>query len=1430
MAEYYQVKDGILEKYTGREEEITVPEGIHTIGEGAFKGCVSLKKVILPSGLRRIMGDAFKGCRRLEFVEIPEGTAYIGPYAFHRCHELKQAVLPASVEELGDCAFLYCDSMTQVRIPGVKRLGTQAFANGILLERLEISRDLEAGCICDVFTGCGRVTEISFPDGECFRMPNVVEAVQGEIQAPPLARLIVEDILRMMELEGRCLLRFRVNIKHVEVPEGIESLGRSCFYDMRGILSIKLPKSLKRIESRAFRNCIGLEKVSFEGTRVTIDKDAFRNCTSLKTVRTSDGEEYVFEGISKIIKVSAEKRGLDSDVIPDVAGKRASDTTPDSGGNTDSDMVPELVRVIQRQVLGNFRLSGTILLKYLGAETRVIVPDGITSIAEEAFAGNETIDKVFLPESLREIGAEAFRGCLLLQTISLPEKLERIGAGAFERCVKLRYVRLPSKIAALEARVFRHCRALQEVQFPEALAEIRESAFYGCDALRKVQFPENLNLIGEMAFYRCGSLKEVCLPAKADYVKSLAFAKSGVRRVRILGGDGNGLKGRMYGEDVFGDCGRLKTLILEEGVRHIPDKLAYGCVSLEHVVLPQSLESAGRHPWEGTIFLEEWRKRQAIRQREDAGRQEAERRWEETGRRQAEEAEVRQEETGRQEGERKKIAAEERIFWDGRKLEGEVWLPESVSIVAGGAFYGNEKVTELHLPEGVRSIGAAACKGCRRLRRVWLPAGIRRLEAEVFSGCAALEEVSAIGECLPAWQKIGERAFYRCGKLRRLNLAEAKIIEKEALAHCVSLTRSRLGAGLRMGERAFEDTCFLREGESGCCIVGDIVVSGEACGGEVSLPEGAVGIGPYAFAGNRRITRLVLPESLEWIGEGAFFGCSGLESVNFPEKLREIGARAFEKCISLREAAGAVWQAGPSAFAGCVSLKKVFLPKLSMLQKRLFAGCASLEECVCGNAKAAQAFCFSGCEKLTSFDFHRLYVVKEYAFEQCESLITAEFRDGACLREHAFEDCCGLEKIILEGGIYLREYALSGCTALSQVVYGDGEWTLHSYGDIFSERIPETARLLFHSALSCFEIEEEGVLRGYRGAARKVKIPEGVRRIEAEVFRDVMMLREVEIPDSVEYIGARAFHGTAWMDERRRKESCVEEQPLVVVKDMLLDGSGCRGTVTVPEDIRLVCGWAFANGLEIERIRFLSDRVRVEEYAFRNCIHLREIILPDGSCVKFTGIEDRKKELSPLAKQAVTDSLNCFKTDGEGVLVECTGNISVLTLAHGITAIGEGAFQDGNLLTQVTFPETVKKIGKRAFAGCKWLGEVRQAGEVEEIGELAFSGCGTLRRVELSDKLRRIGARAFENCTSLEEIWIPEGVEEIPERAFYRCRSLKSIRIPSTVKRIGKEAFGFCGAVSEIRLPEGVEIGERAFVGSCPPGKSYFNLSKSNRL
>lgn len=1370
----FHIENGVLTSYTGRDEFIAVPEHVHTIGKEAFKACVSLKKVLLPSHLLRILSGAFKGCRKLREIEIPAGVTYVGDYAFHRCHALETISLPPSVKELGDCVFLYCDSLASVHIPGVELLGKQVFVNDVLLKELELSPNLKENCICDVFTGCSRITDISFPDGQKFVIPNAVEAVAGNMEIPALVRTIAVDILRMMELEGRCLVKFLTNLKHVEIPEGIEKIGKSCFFDKRGIISVVFPSSLKEIESRAFRNCISLEKVVFQKDQVLIHQDAFKNCSSLREICTPDQISHFIQGIT----------GLSGE------------------------SVPSLVKTIHRQVLGNFRLSGSILLKYLGTESRVIVPQGVTSIAEEAFAGNEAVDRVVLPDSLEEIGAGAFRDCVLLQTIEFPKALRRIGTGAFENCVKLLRALFPDGLVQVEDKVFKHCHGLKELRLGTYIRSIGEQAFYGCRSLKKADFPDSLASVGNMAFYRCKALKEVHLPPGTEYVGNLAFAQSGVKKACISG------NGKQYGTDIFFGCSGLRVMVLEKGVRHIPDKLAYGCTALEHVSFPDTLESAGKNAWEHSPFLEH---------QKNSSEEGFKKNFKETS-------------------DDKNLSF---VLWDGRNLKGEVSIPAHIRIIAGGAFYGNTSLTSIHFPDSITWIGPAALKGCSSLRQIIWPASITTAEAEVFSSCTSLEQVEyrngSFSSDVP-WKLIKERAFYNCRKLCRISLRYTQVVEKEAFRGCISFIPGKADLLNFVGESAFEETAAahevaktskpagfnkiaglhklselhelseLREPPQ-LFVIGTILVSGRLCTGEFQIPAGITAIAPFAFSGNRQITKVSLPDSLIHIGDGAFWGCSSLTDICFPSAACTVGSRAFEKCTNLSDVTLHADSVGASAFAFCISLKKAGLHGIHTLEARVFEGCSNLERCSCDSIAAIGQNCFSGCTKLAAFDFQSTEEIGSYAFQNCDSLRQITLNCSVFLRPHAFEDCGRLTTVSLlehEKGpcpMRLSEYAFSGCTALNQVGFQGCVWELRAYRDILSETMPEIVRMIFHSAFSCFDIENEEVLQGYRGLGRIVKIPVGIRRIEAEVFRDVLMLREVSIPDTVEYIGPRAFHGTAWMKTQRSLS------PMVIVRHMLLDGSCCTGDVTVPAHIRLVCGWAFAGGMGIKKIRFLSDRVRVEAYAFRNCIYLKEFGLPDGSSITFHGISDRKKELPPLAKQAVMDSLNCFKTDEHDVLTECTGNISHLLIADGITAIGDRVFQDGNLLTEVSFPSTVTAIGNGSFAGCKWLKRVRQAFQVTSIGDRAFSGCGTLEEIQLSENLSHIGARAFENCTSLKEILLPEGLEEIPDKAFFRCHSLQKVHLPSTLKRIGKEAFAFCKNMQMPSVPEGVLVKERAFTG-----------------
>lgn len=1389
MENNFLIQDGVFISYNGKEESITIPEGVHTIGEDALKACVSLKRIVLPHSLRRIMPRAFKGCRNLRELEIPEGVCFVGDYAFHRCHSLEKIILPFSVEELGNSVFLFCDSLKEVHIPGVRRLGKQVFLNDIFLEKLVISRELDASCIRDVFTSCGRLRDFSYADGEHFLIPTLVDAVVGELNVPDLIHQIIADVLSMFELDGRCLVRFRTNLKHAEIPEGIEEIGRSCFFDKRGILSVTLPASLKEIKDRAFRNCINLEKITFRSSKVKIDDDAFKNCSSLKKIFMPGGREFSFQGIT----------------------------------NSASGEIPELVKTIHQQILGNFRLCGTMLFKYLGNESRVTVPDGITAIAEDAFAGKEEMNRIILPDSLEEIGANAFRNCLTLQSAILPPSLKKIGAGAFENCVKLIRISLPDSIKKIESMTFRHCRQLKEINFGTSLSEIGEQAFSGCSALTEISLPESVAVIGNMAFYRCSKLGSIELSVNIQHIGNLAFAQSGIKKADVFCSCQN------FETDIFSNCTKLSALVLHSGVRHIPDKLAFGCTALQNIILPETLESIGRNPIEKTPFLKKWKEEyQKLQQTAEETANAADRFKEKNNFLEAEYLDM-----------------SERIFWDGTELYGDVQIPHRFKIIAGGAFYGNQNITSVFLPDHVIWIGKAAFKSCASLVKVTWPVGVCDAQAEVFSGCFSLEEI----EHAPLWHSIGDLAFTNCKYLKEFSLTKTKYIGNKAFWGCFYFRDPKIEHADFIGEKAFSQIIFpplpsplfpdcppraFHQSDNLLPTAGSVVTSQFIVYKDVKIPEDSTGIAPYTFFGNSKIETLELPESIRWIGEGAFLGCRSLKSIRFPSGICRIDARAFEKCTSLKKIVLCSNEIGMSAFAYCTSLRQATISHAISLQKHAFEGCSHLREFICpdNTLREISDFCFCGCGLLNKIDLSNVQRIGSYAFENCDNIIKITLSTDTQIEPHAFEDCGRLQKIHISGEearLALREYAFSGCTVLKRILYEKtGEscpsavWELKNYRDIHSSLIPHTVQIIFYSALSCFDVEKNEILCGYRGAGRIVKIPEGICKIQAEVFQDMPMLREIQIPESVTSIGARAFLGTEWLKRQQNHSK------MVIFNGILLDGSRCAGEVTIPKEVHTICGWAFANGMKIQKIRFLSDRVKVEEFAFRNCIYLEEIQLPGQPCIKINGISDRSKDLPPLAKQIIIECLNCFKTNQENTLIECTGNISKLMLADGITKIGDHVLQESNLLTKILLPQTVVSIGKGAFANCKWLEIVKQKhhhlplsqknentlGGIREIEDMAFSNCGMLRYVELSESFQKLGKRAFEHCVQLEEIFLPEGLDEIPDRAFFRCHHLKNVKFPSTLKRIGKEAFAFCECLEPPELPEGVEVGERAFVKS----------------
>ncbi|MCR4647373.1 MAG: leucine-rich repeat domain-containing protein [Oscillospiraceae bacterium] len=163
----------------------------------------------------------------------------------------------------------------------------------------------------------------------------------------------------------------------------------------------------------------------------------------------------------------------------------------------------------------------------------IVIPEGVTHIADRVFCGCESITDVVLPHTLTSIGNGAFEGCTELTAIAFSDSLTSIGEKAFSDC-RLTSLVLPDSLTSIAGSAFEYCEYLTSVTIPGSVTCIGDSAFCGCGRLDSICLSEGLTSIGNDAFYACGRLDSICLPEGLTSIGDSAFmfCKS-LRQIRL---------------------------------------------------------------------------------------------------------------------------------------------------------------------------------------------------------------------------------------------------------------------------------------------------------------------------------------------------------------------------------------------------------------------------------------------------------------------------------------------------------------------------------------------------------------------------------------------------------------------------------------------------------------------------------------------------------------------------------------------------------------------------------------------------------------------------------------------------------------------------------------------------------------------------------
>ena len=413
----YQVQSiGYMAFHMSHIKSLSLPEGLKSIGKGAFAIIYEIEEITIPNSVEKISAGAFDGCIYVTKVVIGEGVKSIGESAFSGMGRLEKM-------------YIYARQVPVTELRTVDMI-EETHWNSLKLyvpnELLEDYRQSELPCWCEVrdnnifalydpddedyWPVVGRdydgdqttVTETIhdysyqewfhcdfFTDNLAF---NILSQEDKTVEVTSLRAnvingekwIYVADTIRIPEIVEYHDTVYTVRkigwgafsgsfVHHVEIPSTVTEIDLKAFNYVWGLQELFIPSSVKSIGSYAFAGEADTGK--YCPKRVVIADDA----------RIESWGDHVF----------ALRRGKEVPPIPDYL------TTIPIGFFSDNGMT-----------------------EWPG------LSDNVEVIDMEAFSEND-FESIVLPQNLKEIGYKAFYKCRKLKSVTIPANVTYLGDKVF---------------------------------------------------------------------------------------------------------------------------------------------------------------------------------------------------------------------------------------------------------------------------------------------------------------------------------------------------------------------------------------------------------------------------------------------------------------------------------------------------------------------------------------------------------------------------------------------------------------------------------------------------------------------------------------------------------------------------------------------------------------------------------------------------------------------------------------------------------------------------------------------------------------------------------------------------------------------------------------------------------------------------------------
>lgn len=351
---------------------------------------------------------------------------------------------------------------------------------------------------------------------------------------------------------------------------------------------------------------------------------------------------------------------------------------------------------------------------------------------------SDEITSISFDHNIATIGDYAFADLKKAETAQLPGNLKLIGSYAFYNCRALEEIEIPSSVTSIGYNVFKDCKALKEIYACGDKYVALNGVLYNCEKTTLIKCPEaktgeiilpaTVTKIDDYAFYKCIEITNVELSENLNSIGQYAFYKCTVLEDIVLPETLSHIQPYTFA------LSGIKNLTFPNSITRIDDCAFEGCNSLENVYI-DNLES-----WCKLDFL-------------DSNSFDVE----------------------------NPLYHAENLYING-VLTTEIIIPEGVTSIGDGAFYGFSGIQSVQIPKSVISIGIRAFGSCKNLKTVETKAQTAYL-GDAFVNCIGLESI-----VIPNGVETISRSFSGCINLKTITLPiTVETILEDSFDGCSSL-------------------------------------------------------------------------------------------------------------------------------------------------------------------------------------------------------------------------------------------------------------------------------------------------------------------------------------------------------------------------------------------------------------------------------------------------------------------------------------------------------------------------------------------------------------------------------------------------------------------------------------------------------------------